>query len=50
MRFEFQQELGTGNKYQAVGLSNDSLMVNLIFIKTFFKINFTLINLVQLIY
>lgn len=31
VRFEFQQELGTGNKYQAIGLSNDSLMVNLIF-------------------
>uniref|UniRef100_K1PA49 Putative ferric-chelate reductase 1 n=1 Tax=Magallana gigas TaxID=29159 RepID=K1PA49_MAGGI len=28
VRFEFQQLLGTGNKYQAVGLSNDSLMGN----------------------
>lgn len=28
VRFEFQQELGTGNKYQAIGLSNDSLMGN----------------------
>lgn len=42
VRFEFQQLLGTGNKYQAVGLSNDSLMVNLILIKTHcFFINFT---------
>lgn len=28
VRFEFRQLLGTGNKYQAVGLSNDSLMGN----------------------
>lgn len=47
VRFEFRQLLGTGNKYQAVGLSNDSLMVNQIFIMNIFFINFTDIFVIE---